>query len=132
MEELRRICCEERDRARQLRIDELSVQQEENPSTVNLLLARIQEIQDKVNSLNDAKDSTILRQRAALECPTLPSQPLSIPSPGGLISRDSCLPHDTRNSMGSSGNVFGNLPAQDGPSSDLFGNTMNFASSSCE
>ena len=56
IEELPRICCEERDRARQLRIDALSVQQEENPSTVNQLLAQIQELQDKVNSLDDAKE----------------------------------------------------------------------------
>ena len=31
IEELRRICCEETDRARQLRIDELSMHQERNP-----------------------------------------------------------------------------------------------------
>ena len=34
IEELRRICCEETDRARQARIDELSLHQERNPATV--------------------------------------------------------------------------------------------------
>ena len=33
-------------------------------------------------------------------------QPLIIPSPREMLSRDSELPHDTRNNMGTSGNVF--------------------------
>ena len=41
IEELRRICCEETDRARQARIDEMSVQQERNPTTVSQLLTQI-------------------------------------------------------------------------------------------
>ena len=36
---------------------------------------------------------------------------LSIPSPRGMISRDSCMPHETRNSWGTSGHVFEGLPA---------------------
>ena len=56
IEELRRICCAEADRARRLKYDELSTQQKENPSTVNQLMVQIQELQDKVNSLNDAKE----------------------------------------------------------------------------
>ena len=48
----------------------------------------------------------ILRQRAALDHPTFPSQPLIIPSPSGKLSLDSGLPLDTRNNMGTSGFVF--------------------------
>ena len=51
LEELRRICCVEADRARQLKLDEPSVRQKENPFTVNQLMAQIQELQDKVNFL---------------------------------------------------------------------------------
>ena len=47
IEELRTICCEETDRARQLRIDELFLQQERNPSTVSQLLIQIQDLQNK-------------------------------------------------------------------------------------
>ena len=47
--ELRRICCRQADRVRQLRIDELSMQKEESPSTVNQLLSQVRELQDKVN-----------------------------------------------------------------------------------
>ena len=42
IEELRRICCEEVDQARQARIEELSMQQERNPMTVSQLMALIQ------------------------------------------------------------------------------------------
>ena len=55
-QELRRICCAEADRARQLKYDEPSTQKEDNPSAVNQFMVQIQELQDKVNSLTDAKE----------------------------------------------------------------------------
>ena len=69
-EELRKICYAEAERARQLRIAELSFQKEESESAVNQLLPQIQDLQDKVNSLSDARDFfTILKLRAALDYP---------------------------------------------------------------
>ena len=53
--ELRRTCCEEAERARQLKIDELSMQLRGDLSTMNQLLAQIQDLQDKVNSSSDAR-----------------------------------------------------------------------------
>ena len=47
----------------------------------------------------------ILRQ-VALGYSKVISHPLSVPSPGGKLSRDSCLQPDTRNLYGTSGNVF--------------------------
>ena len=44
IEELRRICCEETDRARQARTDELSMHLERNPSTVSPLLTQIHDL----------------------------------------------------------------------------------------
>ena len=49
IEELRRICCDETDRARQLKIVALSMQQNRNPCTVSQLLTQIQDLQNKVN-----------------------------------------------------------------------------------
>ena len=66
IEELSRFCCEETDLARQARIDELSLHQERNPTTVSQLMAQIRELQNKVN----------LNQGAALERPTFPVNPL--------------------------------------------------------
>ena len=40
IEELRRICCKQAERVSQLRIDDISMQKEENPSTVNQLLSK--------------------------------------------------------------------------------------------
>ena len=54
-QEIEEVCCEETDRARQLRIDELSLQQERNPITVSQLLTQIQDFQNRVNSLADAR-----------------------------------------------------------------------------
>ena len=53
IEELRSICCEEADRGRS---DELSLRQERNPTTVSQMMARIRELQNKVNSLSDARE----------------------------------------------------------------------------
>ena len=74
--ELRRICCEETDRARQIGIDELSLQQERYPTTESQLLTQIQDLQNKVNPCQTQETFTILRQRAALEGPTFPVNPL--------------------------------------------------------
>ena len=46
IEDLRKICCTEAERARQLRMDELSTQEEESRSAVNPLVLQIQELQD--------------------------------------------------------------------------------------
>ena len=46
IEELRRRCCEESDRARQAKLDELSMMQQRDPQTVSQLLAQMRESQD--------------------------------------------------------------------------------------
>ena len=113
IEELRRICCEETDRARQLRIDEMSLQQERNPTTVSQLLTQSQDLRRIFYDPETASNSGTSR---------VPSQPLNILSPGGMLSRDSGLPLDTRIIMGTSGSVFESLPAREGPSSAFYEN----------
>ena len=46
--EMRSICCEEADRARQARSD-VSMQQERNSTTVSQMMAQIRELQNEVN-----------------------------------------------------------------------------------
>ena len=84
-----------------------------------------------MNSLNDAQEFYDPETASSSGVSHVPNQPMSIPSPRGMIRRDSCLPHDTRNSMGTSGKVFESLPARDGPSSAFFENPKTLASSSC-
>ena len=54
------------------------------------------------------------------------------PSPCGLISRDSGLQLDTRNSFGISGNVFEDLLAPSEPPAAFFVNWTSSASAHCE
>ena len=92
IEELRRICCEETNRPRQLRIDELSVQQERNPSTVSQLLTQIQDWQNKVNSLTDAREFYDPETASSSAASHFPNQSLNISSPTGVLCRDSGWP----------------------------------------
>ena len=92
IEELLRICCEETDQARQLR----------NPSTVSQLLTQTQDLQNKVNFLTGARE--LYDPETASSVPR--SQPtLAYSESRELRSRDSGLPLDTRNTLGTSGTV---------------------------
>ena len=115
IEELRRIGCEERDRARQARIGDLSVHQKRHPTFVSQLLTQVQALQNEVSSLSDARE--FLRSEAASSSGAshVPSEP--IPSPRSMPCRDSGLAHDTRTIKGNSGNVFERVPAREGPTS---------------
>ena len=132
IEELRRVCCEETDRARQARIDELSVHQERNPLTVSPLLAQFQDLHNKVIPLSHAREFfRILKQRAASGATHVPSQP-STESQDHALPRFWIEPRDTRNIVGTSGNVSERLPARERRTSTLFENSKNVATSSHE
>ena len=76
------------------------------------LLTKIQDLQNKANSLSDAREFHDPDTAKSSGASRVPSQPLIIPSPRGVRSRDSGLPRDTRNTVGTSGNVFEGLHAQ--------------------
>ena len=63
------------------RIDESSMQQERNPSTVSQLLTRIQNLRNKVNSLTDAREFDDPETASGSGASHVPSQPFNIPSP---------------------------------------------------
>ena len=132
IEELRRICCEETDRARQARFDVLSMHQERNPTTVSQLLIQVQDLQNKVNSLSDAREFHDPGPGSSSGATHVPSEPPTIQSPRTTPSRDSGLPHDTGNGTVITGNVFERLLARDGRNSTIFNNSKNFAPSSEE
>ena len=81
----------------------------ENQDTINELTARIQELQNEVNCVNDSRDFKDAESvRSGLS--HVPSQPASFPpyrDPAGLLSR-SDKPPDIWNTQGTSGNVFAN------------------------
>ena len=78
IEELRRICCAEVEKARQQKIDNLSMRKK-SFSTVTKLLAQIQDLQDKVNSLNGAKEFYDPETANSSGVSHVPSQLMSIP-----------------------------------------------------
>ena len=129
---IRRICCEETDRARQARIDELSVHQKRDPTPVSQLLTQNQELLNKsaflvsceriLQSWNSEQFWSDPRSQSALYSSSLRTMPC----------RDSGLPHDPLNIVGTSGNVFERLPAREGRTSALFENSKNLASSAHE
>ena len=57
----------------------------------------------------------------------VPSQPSTLPSPKTMPCRECGLPHDTRNGMGTSGNVFQRLPAREEQTSTFLNNSKNFS-----
>ena len=103
-------------RVQQLRIDESSKRRLiANQDTINELTARIQELQNEVNCMNDSrdfKDAESVRRGLS----HVPSQPALLPpyrDPGGMLSRPGWMlsrndkPPDIWDTHGISGNVFG-------------------------
>ena len=113
-------------------MEDLSIQEKESKSTVNQLMVQIQELQHKVNSPNDAREFFDPVTASSFGSSHVPSQPMSIPSLRELISHDSCLQLDTRNSFGMSGDVFEDLLAPSEPSAAFFGHLRSMASAPCE
>ena len=77
IEGLRRFCSLEEEKARQSRIEELSMNQERSPSVVNQLMSEIQELQNKVNSLTDARDFHDGEGSSSSGSSHVPSRPLT-------------------------------------------------------
>ena len=131
IEELRRICHEETNRVRKLKIEELSPRQERDPTTVSQLPAQIQGLQNQSDSLADAREFHDLDTGSSSVASHVPSQPWTIPSAREVLSRDTGLEPKSRNTIGTSGNVFESLLAREGPSSPIFENFRNLVASSC-
>ena len=65
------------------------------------------DLQNKVNSLTDARTLYDPETASSSGATDVPSTPSTFPSPRTMPCRDSRLPHDTRNVVGTSENVFG-------------------------
>ena len=90
--------------------------QERNPTTVNQLLTQIQDLQNKVNSLSDAREVYDPESVSSSRATHVPNQFSTILSPRTMPRRDSGL----QNIMNTSGNVFERPSAQEGLSSAVF------------
>ena len=125
IEELRRIRCEEKHRARQARIDELSMHQERNPTTVSQLMDQMRELQNKVNSLSDARTFYDPEPGSSSGATHVPDQSSTFLSPRTLPRCDSGLPRDTQKWYGY---LLQETFWNDHLSSAIFNNSKNLAS----
>ena len=108
------------------------MRQERNRMTLSQLMAQIQELQIRTNSLSDARELYYLESGSSSGATHVPDQTSTILSPRTLPRCDSGLPCDTRNGTGITRNGFERPPAQEGLSSAIFNNSKNLASSSQE
>ena len=87
-----------------MRIDECSKQElRESQTSIIELTSQIQDLQDRVNSMNDSRDFQAVESICSAGSSHVPSQPTVVPSLRGMLSRNRSLPPDMRNSLGASG-----------------------------
>ena len=120
IEELRRRCYEESDRARKAKLYELSMKQQTDPQTVSQLLAQKRVLQEKAKSLSDAKEFHDPETARSSGASHVTSPPLIILSSRTLPCSEFGVPPDTRNVMGVSGNFFERLSAREGQPLNIF------------
>ena len=113
IQELRRTCCEDADRSRPAIIDELSMHQERNLTTVSQLFDQIRELQNKVREFHDPESG------GSSGATHVPSQPSTILSSGTLPRCDSGLARDTQNCTCLQETFFERPLAQEGLSSTI-------------
>ena len=102
------------------------MQQERNPTSVSQMMAQIRELQNKVNSLSDARVFYDPETASSSGATHVPDRTSTILSPRTLPRGDSGLSRDTLNGKGIKGNVFERSPAI---SSTILNNSKNLASS---
>ena len=96
-------------RARESRVDEFSIQKfRESHEIIQRLTSQVQELQERMNYLNDSGEFQEVESNKSLSFSHVSSQQARIPSPRSLLSRDQRLPPDTWNWSGSQENVFAN------------------------
>ena len=105
------------------------MQQRMNPTTVSQMMAQIQDLQNKVNSLSDSREFYDPESGSSSGATHVPDQTSTILSSRTLPRCDSGLPRNTQNCTSTTGNFFERPPAQEGVSSFIFNNSNNLASS---
>ena len=106
VEELRRKCCEEIEETRRARSEELYLQQRRNPTTVSQMMAHIRDLQNKVNSMSDAREFHVPEPGSSSGATHVPDPDSTILSSRTLPRCNFGLPRNTHNCTGITGNVF--------------------------
>ena len=96
-------------RAQELRVDEFSVQElRQGHETLQRLTSQVQELQEKMNYLNDSREFHEVESNSSGKCSHIPSQPARIPSPRSMLGCEKRLQPEIWNPPGLQENVFAN------------------------
>ena len=83
-------------RALELRVGEFSVQKlRESHDRIQRLTSQIQELQERMNCMNDSGECQDIESNYSGKRSHVPSQQALIPSPRSMLSREKRLPLDT-------------------------------------
>ena len=83
-------------RAQELRVDEFSGQKlRESHYTIQQLNSRIQELQERVNCMNDSRDTQDIESSCSGKLSLVPNQTAVVPSRRSLLSRDRRIQPET-------------------------------------
>ena len=80
----------------------------ENHETIQQLTSQLQQLQEKMNSVNDSGDFQDVESNYSGRLSHVSSQPVRIPRSQSLLSRDKILALETWNQSGLQENVFAN------------------------
>ena len=72
----------------------------ESHETIQRLTSQVQELQERMNCLNDYGEFHVVESNCRENFSHVPSQPARIPSPRSMLSRDRNVPFDTWNLSG--------------------------------
>ena len=99
---------EELKKAQEMRIDEFSrCELRESHATLQGLTSQMQELQERVNYMNDSEECQDVEAVCSGKFSHVPSQVAVVPSPRAMSCRDRSLRFDTWKLSGTQGNVFG-------------------------
>ena len=133
IEELRRVCCEEADRARQARIDEIVYASREESYHCESIDGSDSGITEQSKFfVRCQRIFLILNPESGSGATHVPDQTSTVLSHRTLPRCDCGFPRDTQNGKGITRNVFERPSAQEGVSPTNFHNSKNLASSSHE
>ena len=94
-------------RAQEMRVDEFSMQKfRESHATIQELTSQIQELQERVNCMNDSREFQDVDLICSRKLSHVPSQPAVVPRPRSVLSRSQSLQYDTWNLSGTQETFF--------------------------
>ena len=127
LEELKRRCCKEEHGVTQQKLNECSMQQDQESRTASLLRDQIRKLQERLEFIEDSKIFQDPDSSSSFGSAHVSHQALITPS-SNKPSRESRMQRDTREDMSIPGNVFDRQPARRVPA-ESYNDSRNWEAS---